>query len=400
MEEKYIDLLLKRCLSFGKSKSLMINLDLEEHFDFALKVKKRANELGIFDVYIHCNDEIKVHDYLKNTDVSDIKLNELIDRSPWDEYAIKGGSLLFLLSDVPGLMDDIEPEKIQKLISEREKTCKFYRENVTKYAFPWCIAALPNERWAKSIFPNDEDACEMLESFIYKMCMVDTKNPIDAWDKYIMENNRYKNRLSELGITRMHYTNSLGTDFYIEKPIDNIWMNLDKGEDRTIFNMPSYEIFTTPNKYSSEGIVYSSKPLIAYGNYIDDFYLEFKDGKVINCYAKKGQKALEDIISMDDNSCYLGEVALVNNDSPISNTGIVFNTTLFDENASCHFALGKAYSKCIPNFDNMNEEELNKIGYNKSIVHTDFMIGTSDLNIEADTKEGKKLIFKNGNFNI
>lgn len=400
MEEKYIDLLLKRCLSFERTNSLMINLDLEEHLDFALKVKRRANELGIVDVYLHCNDSLKIHDYLKNTKVDEIKLNPLIDRSSWDEYAIKGGALLFLLSDVPGLMDDIEPEKIQKLVSEREKTCTYYRENVTNYIFPWCIAALPNERWAKSVFPNAEKAYEKLESYIYKMCMVDTKNPIDAWNKYIWENNRYKKRLNELEITRMHYTNSLGTDFYIEKPIDNIWMNLDKGDDSTIFNMPSYEIFTTPNKYSAEGIVYSSRPLIVYGNYIKDFYLEFKDGKVIDVYAKKGQKTLEDIINKDEGSCYLGEVALVNNDSPISNTGIVFNTTLFDENASCHLALGKAYSKCIPSFDTMNVNDLDKIGYNVSAVHTDFMIGTSDLNIEADTNDGKKLIFKNGNFNI
>lgn len=399
MEDKYIDLLLIRCLNFSK-KSLMINLDLEEHMDFALKVKRRANELGILDVFIHCNDLIKVHDYLKNTDVLDIKLNDLIDRSPWDEYASKGGSLLFLLSDIPGLMDDIELEKIQKMITEREQTCKYYRENVSKYTFPWCVAALPNEKWAQSLFPNDENAYKKLESYIYKMCMVDTKNPIDAWNKYINENNNYKTKLNELKISRMHYSNALGTDLYIEKPINNIWMNLDKGENMTIFNMPSYEIFTTPNKYSAEGIVYSSKPLFAYGNYIDNFYLEFKDGKVINCFAKNGQKALEDIINRDSNASYLGEVALVNNDSPISNTGIVFNTTLFDENASCHFALGRGFYKSVPNYELLSSDELESIGFNESKVHMDFMIGTSDLNIEADTIDGKKLIFKNGNFNI
>lgn len=403
MEEKYIDLLLMRCLSFEKSKSLMINLDLEEHLDFALKIKKRANELGIFDVCIHCNDLIKTHEYLKNTPVDDIKLNELLDRSPWDEYALKGGSLLFLMSGIPGLMDDIESEKIQKMISIREKTCKYYRENVGMYTFPWSIAALPNEKWANSIFPNDIDAYEKLKYYIFKMCMVDTKNPIDAWDKYIVENNCYKNKLNELKITKMHYTNSLGTDLYIEKPKDNIWINLDKSDIldvKMIPNMPSYEIFTSPNKYGTNGIVYSSKPLILSDSYVEDFYLEFESGRIVNCHARRGQRILEDSIKKDAGACYLGEVALVNHNSPISNTGLVFNSTLFDENASPHFAWGNSYSKCVPNFELLSDKELDQIGFNKSKTHIDFMIGTKDLNIEADTKDGKKLIFKNGNFNI
>ena len=145
LEKKYIDLILKRCLNFEQSKSLMINCELKEHVEFAQKIKKRANELGILDVCINLNDLEDIHEYLKNTNLEDIKLNPLIDRSNWDKYAIKGGGLLFLTTTIPGLMNDIEAEKIQKWVQEREKTTKYYRSNVTKYTFPWTIAALPNK---------------------------------------------------------------------------------------------------------------------------------------------------------------------------------------------------------------------------------------------------------------
>lgn len=400
LEEKYIDLILLKCLDFEKSKSLMIHMDLEEHRYFAEKIKKRANELGIVDVYIHCNDLYKVHDYLKNTDVNDIKLCPLIDRSPWNKYAIKGASLLFLNSDVPGLMEDIDSEKISKLISEREKSCKYYRENVKKYVFPWSIVALPNEHWANTVFSNDENAYEKLYYNIMKMCMVDTKDPIASWNNFIMMSNDYKNKLNDLRITKMHFTNSIGTNLIVEKPESNIWLNLDKENQKGIFNMPSYEIFCTPNKYKTEGVVYSSLPLSYNGNIINDFYIEFEKGKAVNYDAKEGNRVLSDLINKDAGSAYLGEIALVGKNSPIYNSGILFNTTLFDENARCHLALGGAYSKSIVNFDNLNQDELSRLGYNESKIHTDFMIGTDDLNIEADTILGKKLIFKNGDFNI
>lgn len=400
LENKYIDLILLKCLNFENTKSLMIHLDLEEHMDFALRVKKRANDLGIFDVFIHVNDLYKIHDYLKNTELDNITLCPLIDRSPWNEYSMKGASLLFFNSDVPGLMEDIEPEKIAKWINERGKTTKYYRANVKKYLFPWSIAALPNRKWAETVFPNDDNCVEKLWINILKMCMIDTKNPIESWDNFIMKSNYYKNKLNELGITKMHYKNSLGTDLYVQKPKENIWLNLDKGKVHGIFNMPSYEIFTTPNKYKTEGIVYSSLPLSLNGTIVDNFYIEFEKGRAVNCYAQYGQKALEDLINKDEGSCYLGEIALVSKDSPIYKSGILFNTTLFDENSRCHLALGGAYTKSIVNFDTLSENELDVLGYNSSQVHTDFMIGTDDLSIEADTVKGKKLIFKNGDFNI
>lgn len=399
LENKYIDLILKRCLNFKNTNSLLINCDLKEHLPFAEKVKKRALELGISDIYININDLYEVHDYLLKTNIKDIKNNKIIDRSKWDEYAKKGGCLLFLTSTIPNLMKDIDNEKLTKLAKERIKTISYYKENVAKYLFPWCIVSLPNEKWAKEVFNNDPNAYQKLYLSIMKMCMVDKEDSIKAWSDYIKSNNIYKEKLNNLKISYMHYKNSLGTDLTVKIPDKNTWMNLDKNSG-VIVNMPSYEIFTTPDYRETNGIVYSSKPLIYDENKIENFWIKFENGIAVDCHAEVGEKYLKNLLNNFDNTKYLGEVALVPYDSPISNTGVVYNSTLYDENASCHLALGRGFPNTFYNGKNLTADDLKKLGCNISNYHVDFMIGTSDLEIEADTIEGKKLIFKNGNFNI
>lgn len=403
LEEKYAELLLKRCLNFNQSKSLMIHCELKEHIRFAELVASKAREMGIEDIYINLNDYDEVHNYLANTPTEEIGINEITDRSAWETYAKKGGALLFFNTSVPGIMDDIPAEKNQKLLKERLKTLTYYKANVTKYIFPWCIACLPNERWAKSLFPNDENAYEKLYLYIMKMCMIDTPDPVKSWENFIDENNYYKNKLNSLDIKSLHFKNSLGTDIKIGIPAGNMWQNLDKADStggQMIANMPSYEIFTTPHRMQVDGIVYSSRPLYYLGCCIDKFSITFKDGKVTACQAETGQEMLEKMIFEEENMDRLGEIALVPNDSPISNTGLVFKTTLYDENASCHMALGHGSAKHFKDSDNLSEEELIKRGLNLTQNHVDFMFGTEDLEIVAETNEGPKLIFKNGNFNI
>lgn len=402
LEKKYIRLILNRCINFEQSKSLMIHCDFKEHVNFAQKVKLEANKMGIFDVCIHVNDMDEIHNYLKNTNLEDIKLNSLIDRSDWNEYALKGGALLFLQSAVPGLMDDIDEAKIKKWIDEREKSIKYYRANVSKYMFPWCIVDLPNERWARQIFGDNDNAYEQLYLSILKMCMVDKKDPLKAWDEFIQKNNYYKNRLNELEIKKMHYTNSLGTDLEVGLAQGVKWLNIDKPDyygNHMIANMPCYEIFTTPDYRLTNGIVYSSKPLYFNDCLIDDFYITYKNGRVQNCKAKVGQRQLETLLFCNENSRYLGEVALVSKNTPIAQTGLIFNETLFDENSSSHLAIGYGAEATFID-QTLSEEEKIKRGLNVSNVHVDFMIGTDDLNIEAETAQGRKLIFKNGDWNI
>ncbi|MGL5479793.1 MAG: aminopeptidase, partial [Clostridium sp.] len=196
--------------------------------------------------------------------------------------------------------------------------------------------------------------------------------------------------------------NSLGTDLKVELPLNHIWCGgseFTKGGVEFIANMPTEEIFTTPKRDGVNGIVYASKPLNYNGTLINDFNITFKDGEIVNFDAKEGLEALRELINTDEGSKYLGEVALVPYNSPISNSNILFYNTLYDENASCHLAIGEAYPSCIKDGENLSKEELLKIGSNVSLTHVDFMFGTSDLEIIGVTYDDTTIeIFKDGNY--
>lgn len=399
-EKKYIKLLLERCLNFNKSKSLLISYD-KVNKSFVDHVVEYAKTLGVNDIYLDEDDINTTKEKLENLTLDEIEQDPYFDKTIWDEYAKKDASFLMLETEFPNELEDIDPLKIAKAKYINRTTRELFRKKEASNEIPWCIAALPNEKWARSIFPNEDNAYEKLYEVILNMCMVDKEDPIKSWNEHLNKLKKLSTKLTDLKITKLHYKNSLGTDLTIELPSDVIWNSAAGSEDSNMLvNMPSYEIFTSPNYLKTNGIVYSAKPLIYGGGKIDDFYIEFKDGKVVNYDAKKGKEILKQIIESDENSCYLGEVALVNNNSPISNTNLVFGTTLFDENASCHLALGDGFPDSIKDGLTMTKEELLGKGINQSKNHVDFMIGTKDLEIKAETKEGSILIFENGNFVI
>lgn len=397
MDNKYIDLLLKRCLNFDKSNSLLISYN-KLNKDFVDEIVINAKKMGIDDIYLEEIDEYYKHDLLAKLSLDEIKENDYFKATMWDEYAKKDASFLFIESEIPGLMNDIDPEKIALSSYIRRVTKPVYNKKRDNGTLSWCIAAYPNHVWANSIFKNDKDAYLKLKDVIFKMCMIDKDNPIDSWNEFLMETDKRVQKLNKMNIEKLHYTNSLGTDLYVTLPDNSLWCSAF--EENRIVNMPSYEVFTTPHYLKTEGIVYASLPLMHNGVLIKDFYIEFKNGKVSNFDAKEGRDVLKGIIESDPNACYLGECALVNNNSPISNTGLIFNTTLFDENASCHLALGAGFSECLLNGLSMEEDELLKNGINQSKNHVDFMIGTKDTKIDAYTKDGIITIFENGNFVI
>ena len=402
LDRKYAQLLLHKCLCFKNTDTLLIEYMTHEHDEFVKIIVEEAKKMNIKDIGLCCNDSDEIHQYLANTEIDEIKLNPLIDRSSWDEVAKKHGCILHINTFIPNLMNDIVSNKISKMNQAIAPTFSYYRAN-NKYNFPWVICAYPNKRWAEFLFKNDSGSYLKLYDYIIKMCMVDSKDTSKSWDEYINKINEYKEKLQNMQINKLSYKNDLGTDFEIGFPKDYRWINLDKRDNygnSIIVNMPSYEIFTTPDYRTANGIVFNSRPLVFHNNIIDNFYIEFKDGIAINYKAKIGNELLKELIENYKNSNRLGEVALVNNNSPISNTGIIFYNTLFDENASCHLALGRGNPSTVNNYQNMTPEELNEVGINNSNVHVDFMIGTPDLEIIADTETGKKLVFKKGNFII
>ena len=399
--EKYTELLLKKCVNFNNSKSLLISYELENEW-FIEKLVEKAHSMGINDIYLDKRNIYEQHKILSEISLEEIQKHEYFNQSIWDEYALKNAAFIEMESEYPGLMDDIDPEKLSKANFIMRNSKPIYKKRQHAFAIPWCKAVLPSLMWAKKLFPElkEKEAYNKLFTLICEMCMVNTDNPINSWNEFLYEQTINEQKLNDLNITKLHYKNSLGTDLHIELNSNAIWANAGSLGENMLANCPTYEIFTTPDFRKTNGIVYSSRSLYYNGGLIDNFYLEFKDGKVVNYDAEVGKELLKNIIESDEYSSYLGETALVNDNSPISNTGIVYGNTIFDENASCHLALGSGFSECIKNSELLSDEELLNIGINPSKNHVDFMVGTSDLTIEAETNKGKILILKDGNLNL
>lgn len=396
MDNIYIDLLTNKCMNLNRSKTVFISYN-KEIKNFIDKLVKKLNEKGIIDIYKEEIDPQEKHRILKETTIKELENSPYFNSYIWDEYAKKDANFIIFETETPHLMDDISPEKLAIATKRRIETKPLYRKLQDECKLLWTIASYPGESWSKDIF-NTENSYDLLKEKIYKMCMLDKKDPLKSWEEHITKQDNIITKLNNLNLEKLHYKNSLGTNLYIYLP-KNYKYQSAKDNNGIIVNMPSYEIFTSPIYNKTEGIVYSSKPLIYNGALIEDFYLEFKEGKVISYNAKKGKDILKSIIETDEYSCYLGEAALVEKNSPIASMNINFKTTLIDENASCHLALGAGFSECIKNGLKMTEEELRKHGINNSKTHVDFMIGTPDLEIIGYTIDNNKIkIFENGEF--
>jgi aminopeptidase len=335
---------------------------------------------------------------------------EVFDEFPtWQKelylsYVHQGAAFLSISASDPELMKDVNPERMVKAQKASTTSLKEYRERLMSNKNTWCVVSIPTSSWAKKVFPDlsEAEAVERLWEEIFKAVRVDTDDAVTAWEQHKAKLKTSMDFLNSNEFKSLHFRNSLGTDLIVELPENHIWLG---GSEYTpdgiefIANMPTEEVFTLPKKTGVNGTVVSSLPLNYNGNLIEQFSLTFKAGKIVDFNAKKGYEILKNLIETDEGSHYLGEVALVPYDSPISRTKTLFFNTLFDENASCHLAIGKAYPVCIKDGENLEKEQLEKLEVNDSLVHEDFMIGTEDLEIIGITSEGKEIpVFKAGNF--
>ena len=306
-----------------------------------------------------------------------------------------------LASETPGLMKDVDPEKLSEMTMYSLKTRSHFNDSRDKSLLAWCIAAVPTKEWAEEIFPESLNPVDDLWNKIFEMCLLD-QDYNSVWDHKIKKLKERAKKLREYQFKTLRYLSSNGTDFTIDLPEHHLWATgyetLASGKE-VLVNFPTEEIFTSPNKDSANGVVYNSKPLSYQDVLIDNFHIEFKDGKVTSFGAEKGEDTLKNMINICENSNMLGEVALVPNDSPISNTNIVYLETLFDENAACHLALGDSFPECLENSSGKTKDELFSLGLNKCNSHVDFMIGNKDLSIKGITKDNEEIdIFVDGNF--
>lgn len=400
--KKYAELIAKTGINVQKGQDVIIRCDLDQP-EFVKMVTEYCYKFGARKVTIEWSYQplAKVHNKY-------CSVKTLATLEKWEEEKLKHNSLtlpalIWLDSEDPDGLKGMNEKKSAEAQRIRYPLIKPYRDAMEN-KYQWCIAAVPGKKWAKKVFPNlsVSQAMEKLWEAILYTSRVD-ENPIEAWKKHNEDLLNRCNYLNSLHLKSLTYKASNGTDFTVGL-IENA-LFIGGGEEtlgnKVYFNpnIPSEECFTTPKRGDIEGIVYSSKPLSYKGQLIENFWIKFEHGKVVDVHAEKNEHVLREMVSMDEGATMLGEVALIPYDSPISNLNILFYNTLFDENASCHLALGMGFPNCIKDFEKYSLEEIRQMGVNDSMIHVDFMIGTKDLSIVGTTKEGKQVqIFKDGNW--
>lgn len=309
--------------------------------------------------------------------------------------------LIYISDEDPDAYNGIDLKKFAAVRKARYAVLKKYRD-MEDNKNQWVIIAVPSVNWAKKVFPDlkDDEAVEALWKAIIKTMRLDQNDPMQAWENHITDLSDKSTKLNEMNLDYLEYKSSNGTDLTLKLQPNHYWISAREtnllGRDFTA-NMPTEEVFTMPKRDGVNGVVVSTKPLSLQGQLVENFKVTFKDGKCIDVCAEKGQDVLENMLNMDESSRYLGEVALVPFNSPINETGLLFSNTLFDENACCHLAFGAAFKNNIRGYETMSEEDFEKVGFNDSINHVDFMVGSADLDIVGVDHDGKRhQIFKNG----
>ena len=318
--------------------------------------------------------------------------------------AQRKAAFLSIRSDDPRVLADVDPKKPAAAQKASRNACGPFVEAHCNGTMPWCIVGAASPKWAKAVFPDlpEQEALDRLWDAIFQTARVNTGDAVAAWETHREEFQKRIAWLNEQGFDALHYQNSLGTDLTVGLLPGGIWCGggTSTADGRWHFvNLPTEEVFTAPHRERTEGTVYSSMPLNFNGSLIDEFYLTFEKGRVVDFGAKQGEEVLRSILEMDEGAKYLGECALVPYDSPISNLGILFYNTLYDENASCHLAVGSGISEAVEGGTTKSREELLELGVNDSLTHVDFMFGTADLAITGIRPDGTRVpVFQNGNW--
>ena len=309
---------------------------------------------------------------------------------------------IHIISEDPDGLKGMNMEKVAKARQMSYPILKPYRDR-RENREQWCIAAVPGKAWAKKVFPELRPAAAMEKLWeVILSCSRVTEDPIRAWADHNADMQARCDYLNSLKIRSLHYTADNGTDLTVGMIPEGCWRGGGDTSLQGIYfnpNIPTEECFISPMKGEAEGIVYSTKPLSYQGQLIDEFFVRFEQGKVVECGAKQGEELLKTMIGMDEGAAYLGECALVPQRSPINESGILFYNTLFDENAACHLALGMGFPDTIENFQDKTLEECRALGINDSMIHEDFMIGCDSMNIDGICEDGSVVaIFRGGNW--
>ena len=391
--KKYAHTLLKYGVNLQEDQTLVISVDVENK-DFAVIVTEEAYRLGAKEVVLNwrCSPIARQRLLHANESVLEKPANWIPEF--YKQYIDDKAAFLSLISANPKALEGIPTDRISLQSRNLNKVLSFYHTAIMNSSVTWCVASVPTVLWANLLGyeGSDEEKINQLWATLLKLCRIEGVEPKDTYRHHMAKLRHRCEALNKLDLKSLRYTCENGTDLLLELPEGHIWLGGEESsKDGTIFNanIPTEEVFSAPQYNGVNGVVHSTKPLIYHGNTISDFSFTFKEGKIVEYTAKEGYEVLKELVETDEGSHYLGEVALVDHFSPISQSNQIFYETLFDENASCHLAIGASYPTCLKNSDGLSEEELKERGLNHALTHVDFMIGHERMNIKGYTRDGQ-----------
>lgn len=403
--EKYVELILKVGLKIKNGDKLVVRCPIEAR-DFAVECTRKAYELGAGEVVVDYRDQLisRLKYENESLDVLTDIPNHKVDKENY--YMEKKAKYLSVTGSDPDAFKGVDAEKLFKSNLANSKALRDFSAKMMANYVSWIVVGASIPSWATKVFPDLEEgeAVRRLWFEIFNSVRLFEEDPIKALENHVDNLNRYSKFLNEAKFEKLIYKSQKGTDLEVGLPKGYIFAgagDVNSDGEEFIANMPSEEVFSAPRLDGVNGKVYSTLPLNYNGNLIEDFYLVFKDGEVVDYDAKAGKEYLKNILDTDEGAKRLGEVALVSYNTPISMRKVLFYNTLYDENASCHFALGKSYPTCLEGGEKLSIEELKERGMNDSLTHVDFMVGDETTEIIGVKENGEEVqIFKEGNFVI
>lgn len=400
--EKYARLIVETGVSVKKDHTVVLQINVDQA-PLARLITKEAYQSGAAEVIVQWTDDVIQKEFLSHA--ANDRLEQIpqykIDQT--DDWVAKGASRISVVSSDPEAFAGIDSDRVATFQAVSGKALMNLRKATQANKVSWTVVAAAGKQWAAKVFPDlpEEEQVDALWNQIFKTTRVYEEDPILAWEKHDETLAQKAAELNKEQFSALHYT-APGTDIIIGLPKNHLWEGAGsynaRGE-KFMANMPTEEVFTAPDYRRTNGYISSTKPLSYAGTTISGMTFTFKDGKVIDFSAEQGQDVLAKLLDTDEGARSLGEVALVPDPSPISQSGIIFYNTLFDENASNHLALGAAYAFSVEGGTEMTDEELAEAGLNRSQTHVDFMVGSDKMNIDGIREDGSTVpVFRNGNW--
>jgi len=402
---KYAKLLVSTGINVQPGHTVQLTIAVDQA-ELARLIVKEAYALGAAEVLVNWSDDVIARERLVNVDVERLEQVHPQRVTEMNYLLEHKSSRLVVLSDDPGAYDGVDPEKLSRSARAISQALNPMRQATQANKISWTLGAASGLEWAKKVFPNatsDEEAVDLLWDQIFKTCRIYEEDPIKAWEEHESRLVAKAKVLNDEQFVKLHYT-APGTDLVLGMPKNHLWEaagSINAQGEKFIANMPTEEVFTAPDYRVADGYVTSTKPLSYNGNIIEGIKVTFKDGEIVDVTAEKGDEVMKKLVFDNAGARGLGEVALVPDKSPISQSGVTFFNTLFDENASNHLAIGQAYAFSIEGGTEMSQEELKEAGLNRSDVHVDFMIGSNKMNIDGIREDGTRVpIFRDGEWAI